>query len=89
MSFKSSLVRDDPCFQVTIPKRSYSHRLWLFLGQILIDKTGNNGLNMAALHVAAHMQEDHPFYFQLSEGDKDTFVSTDSSLSLSDESGCS
>lgn len=44
-------------------------------GQILIDKKGNNGLNVAALHVAAHMQEEHEFYFRLSEGDKDTFVS--------------
>lgn len=44
-------------------------------GQILISKTGNNGLNLAALHVAAHMQEDNDFWFQLSEGDKDTFVS--------------
>jgi len=34
---------------------------------------GNNGLNLAALHVAAHMQLEHQFYFRLSEGDKDTF----------------
>jgi hypothetical protein len=45
------------------------------LGQILINKSGNDGLNLAALHVAAHMQEEHWFYFRLSEGDKDTFVS--------------
>jgi hypothetical protein len=44
------------------------------LGQILISKSGNNGLNLAALHVAAHMQLEHQFYFRLSEGDKDTFV---------------
>ena len=45
-----------------------------FIGQILISKSGNKGFNMAALHVAAHMQEDHGFYFSLSGGDKDTFV---------------
>lgn len=50
-----------------VPSTSYS-------GQILISKSGNNGLNLAALHVAAHMQLEHQFYFRLSEGDKDTFV---------------
>jgi hypothetical protein len=43
-------------------------------GQILINKSGNNGLNLAALHVAMHMQLEHEFYFSLSGGDKDTFV---------------
>lgn len=52
-------------------------------GQILISKTGNNGLNLVALRVAAHMQEDNDFWFQLSEGDKDTFVSH--CIRLSDE----
>jgi len=42
-------------------------------GQVLISKSGNHGFNLAALHVAAHMQEDHEFYFSLSGGDKDTF----------------
>jgi alpha 1,2-mannosyltransferase len=42
-------------------------------GQILINKRGNNGLNLAALHVAAHMQTNHDFWFSLSGGDKDTF----------------
>lgn len=32
-------------------------------------------MNLAALHVAAHMQAEHEFYFGLSGGDKDTFVS--------------
>ncbi|KAF8499359.1 mannosyltransferase putative-domain-containing protein [Gautieria morchelliformis] len=42
-------------------------------GQILINKRGNNGLNLAALHVAAHMQANHDFWFLLAGGDKDTF----------------
>ncbi|KAF8515331.1 mannosyltransferase putative-domain-containing protein [Hysterangium stoloniferum] len=42
-------------------------------GQILIDKRGNNGLNLAALHIASHMQANHDFWFRLSGGDKDTF----------------
>ncbi|KAF8588834.1 glycosyltransferase family 71 protein [Ramaria rubella] len=42
-------------------------------GQILIDKRGNDGLNLAALHVASHMQINHDFWFSLSFGDKDTF----------------
>jgi len=42
-------------------------------GQILISKRGNDGRNLAALHIAAHMQANHDFYFALSGGDKDTF----------------
>lgn len=42
-------------------------------GQILIDKRGNEGLNLAALHIANHMQANHDFWFLLSGGDKDTF----------------
>ncbi|KAF8328664.1 mannosyltransferase putative-domain-containing protein [Cantharellus anzutake] len=42
-------------------------------GQIIISKSGNDGLNLAALHLASHMQEQHEFYFRLSGGDKDTF----------------
>ena len=42
-------------------------------GQILIDKRGNDGLNLAALHVASHMQANFDFWFRLSGGDKDTF----------------
>ncbi|KAG8701003.1 hypothetical protein FRC08_004336 [Ceratobasidium sp. 394] len=44
-------------------------------GQIVIDKRGNNGLNLAALHVAVHMAHEQSFYYSLSGGDKDTFVS--------------
>jgi len=43
---------------------------------MLIDKRGNQGLNLAALHIAAIMQKDHDFWFSLSGGDKDTFVSS-------------
>ncbi|KAG9080416.1 hypothetical protein FRC06_006612, partial [Ceratobasidium sp. 370] len=42
-------------------------------GQIVIDKRGNNGLNLAALHVATHMAHEQSFYYSLSGGDKDTF----------------
>jgi len=54
-------------------RQCYSDEWEIETGQILISKTGNNGLNLAALHVAAHMQLEHQFYFRLSEGDKDTF----------------
>jgi alpha 1,2-mannosyltransferase len=36
-------------------------------------QAGNNGLNLAALHLAAYMQADHAFWFRLCGGDKDTF----------------
>ncbi|CAE6530345.1 unnamed protein product [Rhizoctonia solani] len=42
-------------------------------GQILIDKRGNGGLNLAALYVAVHMAHEQSFYYMLSGGDKDTF----------------
>ncbi|KAF8588833.1 glycosyltransferase family 71 protein [Ramaria rubella] len=54
--------------------KTCSYTEWeLESGQILIDKRGNNGLNLAALHVASHMQTNHDFWFLLSGGDKDTF----------------
>ncbi|KAF8318463.1 hypothetical protein DL93DRAFT_389925 [Clavulina sp. PMI_390] len=54
--------------------RACSQDEWtLETGQIIIRKTGNGGLNLAALHIAAHMQLERDFYFRLSEGDKDTF----------------
>lgn len=42
-------------------------------GQIVIDKAGNNGLNMAALRIAAYMQAQKDFWFEMCGGDKDTF----------------
>ncbi|KZT55710.1 glycosyltransferase family 71 protein, partial [Calocera cornea HHB12733] len=42
-------------------------------GAFLVSKSGNGGLNLAALHVAAHMQAEHEFWFRISGGDKDTF----------------
>ena len=54
-------------------KQCYFDDWELETGQIVISKTGNGGLNLAALHIAAHMQAEHPFYFKLSDGDKDTF----------------
>ena len=44
-------------------------------GQVIFDKRGNNGLNLAVLHLSAHMMADPEHYDFLSYGDKDTFVS--------------
>lgn len=41
----------------------------------MIDKRGNNGLNLAALHVAIHMAHEQSFYYSLSGGDKVRFSS--------------
>ncbi|OCF31451.1 hypothetical protein I316_06853 [Kwoniella heveanensis BCC8398] len=47
---------------------------WTFeSGQIVIDKAGNNGLNLAALVIASGMMEDREFWFHMCGGDKDTF----------------
>jgi alpha 1,2-mannosyltransferase len=63
---------DNPVWRVL--GKACSHNEWeVESGQILIDKRGNNGLNLAALHVADHMQANHDFWFLLSGGDKDTF----------------
>ncbi|KAF8307448.1 hypothetical protein DL93DRAFT_2087974 [Clavulina sp. PMI_390] len=63
---------ENPVWRLMGKKCDYSQ--WeLESGQILINKSGNDGLNLAALHVAMHMQLEHPFYFSLSGGDKDTF----------------
>ena len=37
-------------------------------GQVLIDKRGQNGMNLAALIAASKMQEDHAFWFKISGG---------------------
>ncbi|KAJ9103740.1 hypothetical protein QFC21_002200 [Naganishia friedmannii] len=48
--------------------------LWSFeSGQMVIDKAGNHGLNLAALHLASYFQENHKFWFNLCAGDKDMF----------------
>ncbi|KAJ4393932.1 hypothetical protein N0V93_003149 [Gnomoniopsis smithogilvyi] len=48
------------------------HKAWqLDSGQILIAKSGNDGLNLAALYLASHMQTEGGYWF--SGGDKDTF----------------
>lgn len=44
-------------------------------GQLLVSKLARGGLNLAALLAAEAMQLDHKFWFRLSLGDKDTFVS--------------
>jgi alpha 1,2-mannosyltransferase len=47
---------------------------WTFeSGQIVIDKAGNHGLNLAALLIAAGMQDERDFWFHMCGGDKDTF----------------
>ena len=43
---------------------------------MLFDKRGNNGLNLAILHLANHMMKERDMYYFLSYGDKDTFVRT-------------
>jgi hypothetical protein len=50
-------------------------KLVYWTGQIVFDKRGNNGLNLAALHLANHMMTNPDMYGFLSYGDKDTFVS--------------
>ncbi|KUI72471.1 Alpha-1,2-mannosyltransferase MNN2 [Cytospora mali] len=48
------------------------HDAWeLDSGQVLIAKSGNGGLNLAALYLAQYMAEEGSFWF--SGGDKDTF----------------
>lgn len=47
----------------------------MWAGQIIFNKAGNNGLNLAILHLANHMMEQEDMYGFLSYGDKDTFVS--------------
>ncbi|WVQ71378.1 hypothetical protein IAR50_000909 [Cryptococcus sp. DSM 104548] len=42
-------------------------------GQIVIDKAGNDGLNLAALVIADGMMRDREFWFKMCGGDKDTF----------------
>lgn len=47
------------------------HSAWqLDSGQVLIAKSGNDGLNLAALYMASHMQTEGGYWF--SGGDKDT-----------------
>lgn len=47
------------------------HEAWqLDSGQVLIAKSGNDGLNLAALYLASHMQTEGGYWF--SGGDKDT-----------------
>jgi hypothetical protein len=48
-------------------------------GQLLINKRARGGMNLVALEVARAMQADSGFWFHLSGGDKDTFVSCSSS----------
>ncbi|ORY29660.1 mannosyltransferase putative-domain-containing protein [Naematelia encephala] len=42
-------------------------------GQLIFDKRGNNGLNLAVLHLSNHMMANDDMYGFLSYGDKDTF----------------
>lgn len=41
-------------------------------GQILIDKRGQQGMNLAALIAASEMQQDFDFWFKLSGGVSET-----------------
>ncbi|KAL1407822.1 hypothetical protein Q8F55_007257 [Vanrija albida] len=42
-------------------------------GQVVFDKSGNEGLNLAVLHLSNHMMDERDFYGSLSYGDKDTY----------------
>jgi hypothetical protein len=44
-------------------------------GQLLIDKRARKGLNAIAMEIVKEMNRNHEFWFRLSGGDKDTFVS--------------
>jgi hypothetical protein len=44
-------------------------------GQVVYDKSGNEGLNLAVLHLSNHMMDNQDMYGFLSYGDKDTYVS--------------
>lgn len=46
---------------------------WSTIGQVLFDKAGNEGLNLAVLHLADKMLMDGDHFKDLSFGDKDTF----------------
>jgi len=47
---------------------------WSFeSGQMVIDKSGNEGMNLAALYLASAMMDDKDFWFKMCGGDKDTF----------------
>ena len=47
---------------------------WSFeSAQLIIDKGGNNGLNLAALWIVVHMLEEREFWFKMCGGDKDAF----------------
>lgn len=45
-------------------------------GQVMFDKSGNSGLNLAVLHLSNHMMDNQDMYGFLSYGDKDTYVSS-------------
>ncbi|CAK9781972.1 hypothetical protein CC85DRAFT_313059 [Cutaneotrichosporon oleaginosum] len=42
-------------------------------GQVVFDKSGNNGLNLAVLHLSNHMMDNNEMYGNLGYGDKDTY----------------
>lgn len=42
-------------------------------GQLLFNKAGNDGLNLAAIWIATGMMLDRSFWFHMTAGDKDTF----------------
>lgn len=66
------LLADNVIWRI-LGKSCYNSEWEVESGQILINKRGNDGLNLAALHIASHMQLEHNFWFRVSGGDKDTF----------------
>lgn len=69
------IVKDGPANPVwrILGKQCNSLHWQVDSGQMVFDKRGQNGLNLAALVIAAEMQRDHDFWFKISGGDKDTF----------------
>lgn len=56
-------------------QRCSAHEWQVESGQILLSKLARGGLNLAALIIAEKMNQAHDFWYKLSGGDKDTFVS--------------
>lgn len=76
-AFWPDMTKDHPSNAIwRIVGESCTLNEWTFeSGQFVISKAGNDGLNLAALHVAAGMMDEdsRDFWFKLAGGDKDTF----------------
>lgn len=71
-------LADNPIWRI-LRQPCSPHEWQVETGQLLISKLARGGLNLAALMIAEEMNVAHEFWYSMSGGDKDTFVS----LSLS------